>query len=237
VEESSQTDSLAEENLVFPNLSLDSTFFSLAAIPSFSYSENRNWLARRRVFWAERYKQSVDSLRGGILDSAGKDLETGLVSRFFPFWYGTPWDFNGYTNVPGEGTVACGYFVSTTLKHAGFNLNRYRLAQKSAKEACMTLKATDSIWHLQPANTEEFRQSCSGLKEGLYTIGLDYHIGYLLIRKGRFFFIHSSFVGTDGVTLEPIEDSPAFLSTGYYLNAITCNPSLIRVWLENTPLN
>ncbi len=57
-----------------------------------------------------------------------------LIDSIFPAWYDTPWDFNGISNVPGEGEIACGYFVSTTLKHAGFNLNRYKLAQQGANE-------------------------------------------------------------------------------------------------------
>ena len=55
-----------------------------------------------------------------------------MTDSVFPDWMGTKWDFNGVSNVPGKGMIACGYFVSTTLKHIGFNLNRYKLAQQAA---------------------------------------------------------------------------------------------------------
>ena len=42
-----------------------------------------------------------------------------MTDSVFPHWMGTKWDFNGVSNVPGKGMIACGYFVSTTLKHVG----------------------------------------------------------------------------------------------------------------------
>jgi hypothetical protein len=49
------------------------------------------------------------------------------------------WDYNGYTNTPKNGVIACGYFVSTTLKHFGFNLNRYDVAKKYSSSIVKTL--------------------------------------------------------------------------------------------------
>ena len=46
---------------------------------------------------------------------ASQLLFSNLADSVFPAWYGTKWDFNGHTNVPKEGLIACGYFVSTTL--------------------------------------------------------------------------------------------------------------------------
>ncbi len=55
----------------------------------------------------------------------------------FPHWIGTKWDYNGYTNEPGEDKlIACGYFVSTSLKHMGFNWNRFDLAKMYSKKNC-----------------------------------------------------------------------------------------------------
>ena len=54
-----------------------------------------------------------------------------LVDKIIPHWYGTPWSFGGHTAIPNQGKIACGYFISTTLRDMGINLNRYKLAQKS----------------------------------------------------------------------------------------------------------
>jgi hypothetical protein len=64
--------------------------------------------------------------------SARTYLMKTLKQQIFPSWYGTSWDFNGYTEKPLNGKIACGYFVTTTLKHIGFNLNRYKIAQQDA---------------------------------------------------------------------------------------------------------
>ena len=43
-----------------------------------------------------------------------------LRDDLLPAWNGTAWAMNGTSQVPGRGSIACGYFVSTTLMHAGF---------------------------------------------------------------------------------------------------------------------
>ncbi|WMJ72126.1 hypothetical protein RCC89_02925 [Cytophagaceae bacterium ABcell3] len=48
-------------------------------------------------------------------DSVGRVFSDYLVNKLIPYWYGTKWDFEGHTDVPGKGEIACGYFVSTTL--------------------------------------------------------------------------------------------------------------------------
>ena len=70
--------------------------------------------------------QKGDSSRASVKNY----LFTTLSKKIFPSWYGTAWDFNGYTEKPLNGEIACGYFVTTTLKHIGFNLNRYKIAQQ-----------------------------------------------------------------------------------------------------------
>ncbi|MBC7852151.1 MAG: hypothetical protein IAF94_01845, partial [Pirellulaceae bacterium] len=48
-------------------------------------------------------------------------LETALPGMMH-CWLGTPWDFNGTAKGPGGGKIACGYFVATVLKDAGFQV-------------------------------------------------------------------------------------------------------------------
>ncbi len=115
---------------------------------------------------------------------SGKDLENYLINEIIPHWYGTPWDFNGYTNIPNEGVIACGYFVSTTLLHAGIQINRYHLAQQAGLNEAKSLAIEDKnyetiygIEQLKVALQERY-------EDGLYFVGLDSHVGYLLIRNG-----------------------------------------------------
>ena len=214
-------------------LTLDSIKFRIHADTQHTYKEALAHLQTRRSSWRINYglSSSIDA-KDSILIKAGKDLENTLVQSLFPFWYGTAWDFNGISNVPGEGQIACGYFVSTTLKHAGCNLNRYKVAQQSSKKACEIFALGDSVHRYQPIDVEDFKTKTAHVADGLYCIGLDYHVGYLLKRDGRYFFIHSSYVGIDGVSIEPIEEAQAFYSQVYYLSAITSNKAFVKRWIE-----
>lgn len=55
-----------------------------------------------------------------------------LVNEIIPFREGTIWSFEGYMSIPNKGEIACGYFVSITLKYFSVELNRYKLAQQSS---------------------------------------------------------------------------------------------------------
>jgi len=214
-------------------ITLDSIKYRLNADTQSSYMEALVHLESRRKSWLKSYQLSSTKVaKDSILLEAGKDLENTLLQSLFPFWYGTAWDFNGISNVPGEGQIACGYFVSTTLKHAGCNLNRYKVAQQSSKKACQIFSLGDSVWRIQPTDVDAFKRKTAHFADGLYCIGLDYHVGYLLKRDGRYFFIHSSYVGIDGVSIEPIEESQAFYSQVYYLSAMTGNKRFVKRWLE-----
>lgn len=210
----------------------DSTTFDLQADSGRTYAEWKKKAILRRNHWQVKYKAAgTDSAGNLVLTEAGKDMERILLNGIFPYWYGTPWDFNGYTNVPGEGVVACGYFVSTTLKHIGFNVNRYKLAQQSSKNACYSLALDKTVHCFKPDSREGLLNDLETLGDGLYVVGLDYHVGYLLRRNGKFFFIHSSYLGADGVVMEEIENSLAFGSTSYYVSPVTMNQTLVKKWL------
>ena len=75
--------------------------------------------------------------------NSGEDFENYLVNEIIPHWYGTEWDFNGYTAVPNQGVIACGYFVSTTLLHMGINVNRYKMAQQAGLYEAQTLALSE----------------------------------------------------------------------------------------------
>lgn len=158
-------------------------------------------------------------------------LYHSLIFSIFPHWYGTSWDFNGYTNVPNKGYIACGYFVSTTLKHIGFHLNRYTLAQQSSLHEVKTI---DSNFHsLKGCSVDSLQNYCKrNLADGIYIVGLDYHVGYLVQDKGHTFFIHSD--PTKGVIQEPVNSSYMFNnSTNFYIGAISTNESLLQKWKQN----
>ena len=82
-------------------------------------------------------------------------LHRTLSQQIFPYWYGTRWNYHGTTNVPRKGKIACGYFVTTTLKHAGFKLNRYKFAQQAASVIIKRLCQPGSIKTIGQNDTEK----------------------------------------------------------------------------------
>lgn len=151
-----------------------------------------------------------------------------LANEIFPAWYGTPWDFNGISNTPGKGEIACGYFVSTTLKHAGFNLNRYKLAQQASaiitKEVCGA-KYTQNITGLSDLFT-----ALKAYHNAMFIVGLDYHVGFIVVENGESFFVHSDFISDQVLREKAIESESLKSSTRFVLGQLSHNKELINKW-------
>jgi len=111
------------------------------------------------------------------LDSVRRVFTKSLLNNLIPFWYGTEWDFNGYTDTPSKGAIACGYFVSTTLKHMGLQLNRYRMAQQSALSEIKTInfEKRPQLYHSSKEAINIMKQA---YKDGFYLVGLESHVGF-----------------------------------------------------------
>lgn len=165
---------------------------------------------------------------------ASQLLYKSLGDSVFPAWYDTKWDFNGHTNVPKQGVIACGYFVSTTLKHAGFNLNRYKTAQQAA--AVIINKICGKKQVKTYYDSASLISLLAKSPEALYLLGLDYHVGFLLVEKGEVYFVHSDFINGK-VVRELASESAAFNSSVLYvLGELTNNASLMNNWLKGVRL-
>lgn len=177
---------------------------------------------------------NAENSKDSLYQIAKKTLEEYIINKLIPFWYGTPWDFNGYTATPNKGVIACGYFVSTVLLHAGFSLNRYTLAQQNPYLEAVSIQLNDSI-HIYRNGFTDF---CNNFKktnvDGLYFAGLDCHVGFLLYRNKELIFIHSSYIDPLCVTIEKVEYSPAFTASQTYCIAeISTNRKLLDAWLND----
>lgn len=167
-------------------------------------------------------------------------FENTLLNKIIPFWYGTPWDFNGHTNYPNEGKVACGYFVSTTLKHLGLNLNRYKLAQQLPIHEAKSLSVGKEILEINEDTFEKcFEKIKDNLKSRIYFIGLDAsHVGFLLNRKGTFFFIHSNYGIPQEVVIELAQESNVLKSfSHFYITELSTNKELIKHWVTGDKIS
>ena len=186
-------------------------------------------------------KALIGEVRGDLntkelsIDSLSTLFKVSLVNRILPYWEGTEWSFEGHTSIPKTGKIACGYFVSTTLNHLGLNLNRYRLAQQSpineAKSLALDLKVIEIAENSKEENIAEIRKT---LKDGIHFIGFDRsHVGYILKENKQLYLIHSNYISSQGVIIEPIEESEVFASYNrFYLTELSTNKTLLKRWVN-----
>ena len=139
-----------------------------------------------------------------------------LTKHIFPFWYGTPWSFYGNTNTPGDGSIACGYFVTTTLSHAGVKLNRVKLAQCASEEMIRSLVQKQNITHFNSLSLQNFINGITKKGKGIYIIGLDNHTGFIYIDStNEVRFIHASGRFPFGVINEKASESVVLEKSDY----------------------
>jgi hypothetical protein len=142
-------------------------------------------------------------------------LRNRMVRELFPFWYGTRWSFYGTTETPGEGKIACGYFVTTLLSHAGLALNRTKLACCASEKMIQALLEEKYIERYHNTPIEDFVQKLGKAKAQLYIVGLDNHTGFLAAADGQWYFIHASGRFPFSVVKEQAINSTALVKSKY----------------------
>ncbi len=185
---------------------------------------------RRRLAKALQRADKETDIRQ-IFEDASYLFNQALTQHLLPKWYGTLWDFYGHCERPQEGFIACGYLVSTNLKHVGVNINRYTLAQQWPINMVQSLVKEKDIQHVYS------RSRSVGVLEdlgyGLYIVGLDKHVGFIRYDERGMFFIHSNYTGNQSVLAESIRSSLAYTQTqNYYLAKLSDNREFLTKWLR-----
>ncbi|TYA70103.1 hypothetical protein [Seonamhaeicola marinus] len=212
--------------------SIDSLELGLHFKPRGSYNTIKRQIGQDKAYFRSSYERDQEK----ALDSVSKYLYSKLLNELVPHWYNTPWDFNGHTNIPNEGEIACGYFVSTTLKHLGFNLNRYKMAQQGGLNEAKTLQPKDQLKIFSNLSFKKLKNKLNAVyNDGVYFVGLDNHVGYVLLKDKEVYFLHSSYYDNK-VMIELAEASPCFSSSIYVFAEVTTNKELIKKWIFNEKL-
>ena len=164
-------------------------------------------------------------------ESARRLLLDYFERSAFPAWEGTPWNFHGTTTTPREGTIACGYFVTTVFEQAGFRIDRVKLAQQASVWLVTTFARGSGVqWFRPKDNADAVRQLRARFGDGLLVIGFDYHVGLLRLEGERASFCHASFIEPGAVTCEDPVPSGAFASRAY-VAADALNDAFLDDWL------
>lgn len=153
------------------------------------------------------------------------------ILEMFNFWYGTDWDMNGTSQIPGEGKIACGYFVTTILRDAGFQINRIKLAQYASEKMIVELIHKKNIKRFQQVELNKILLEVQKMGNGLYLVGLDTHTGFLLCQNQELTFIHSTRSPPRCVIQEVAANSESLQNSAYKIIG-KIDEKLMQKWLE-----
>ena len=190
-------------------------------------------LEAERVALASRYQQAASSSqKADVLAQARTFVIRSILNEIFPAWYGTAWDFYGTTEVPQKGKIACGYFVSTVLRDAGWRVQRARLAQQASENIILSLTADPHVKRFRRVAISDFITAVKEWGPGIYVVGLDIHTGFIVHTGGDVYFIHSSYVEPYTVVREKASESKILTASNYrVLGKITADDLLMEKWL------
>jgi len=199
-----------------------------------------------RVFYTpERYRSVCAAQQqalarvasSGDRDSAAVLLLHGVSTELFPYWEGTRWDFNGTTETPGRGSIACGYFVTTMLRDLGVPVQRTNYARMASEPMIKKLVQEKNIQRYSRVETDAFLRSVKKKGDQLYVLGLDNHVGFLVCEKGKTVFIHSSGRWPWTVVKEDAASSVVLGKSKYRVTGcLTCDEKFLDGWLQQTAL-
>ena len=206
--------------------------FSILCFSFLNYNTLKTNIISNRNGFKKEFANATN--KSETLHTIQSSFTKHLTEDIIPQWYGTKWAFDGHTETPKKGTIACGYFVSTTLRDMGININRYKLAQKAPYYEAKIIACGTNIETLQNKTKEQLKAYfINNKKEGIYFIGLDFHVGFILKEKKNIYFIHSNYLNNLGPVKEKIEDSEAINSQVYHICNITHNDVLLKKWINN----
>lgn len=203
-----------------------------------NYDNAQTQLLQERQQLASDYKKaSSDSEKRVIIDKARASFITSITT-LLPYWYGTPWDFNGISETPQQGNIACGYYVSTTLRDAGLDVERAKLAQQASENIIKSLTNDTYIKRFSGQSIDDFLAVVDDWGAGLYVVGLDYHVGYLWHDGEQMHFIHATALPPRRAISEPAQTSPALSHSNYrVIGKISDDDKLIEKWLLHTKIS
>lgn len=186
-----------------------------------------------RVALAARYRQAASSVqRADVMAQARTVVTRSIYAEIFPAWYGTAWDFYGTTEAPQQGKIACGYFVSTVLRDAGWRVQRARLAQQASENIILSLTADPHVKRFRRVAISDFVTAVKNWGPGIYVVGLDIHTGFIVNTGGEVYFIHSSYVEPYAVVREKASESKILAGSNYrVLGKVTADDVFMEKWL------
>jgi len=203
---------------------------SISASLQSSYIEVKYNIKSRRIALSKKYKHPLSP---SDISALQKDFTSMVVDSIFPYWYGTPWDFNGTTQKPGEGSIACGYFITTILQDAGLPIQRVKLAQCASQQIIADVVRKNHKKIFSNATMDKFLSYIKEQGYGLYIVGLDFHVGFLYNDGNEIHFIHAKWINPKAVVKEVASVSGVLEHSAYKIvGKISDDELFLDRWLH-----
>lgn len=197
------------------------------------YQELIAQLENTRADLAARYARARTAQEiSDIVNLSQRILEEQLP-EMMRCWLGTPWDLNGTCQTPGSGKIACGYFISTILRDAGFKVERFRLAQQPSQLIIGTFMPRKKMHISAGLAYDDFINQVKARRPGIHIVGLDQHVAFLTVSESREIrFLHASGSHPYCVVDEDRENAGALQRSNYrVIGNFSRNPEIIHGWL------
>ncbi len=186
----------------------------------------------RKDLAAKYAKARTKEEKDRVLAETRGFLET-LLPEMMRCWLGTSWDFHGTAETPGKGKIACGYFVSTVLRDAGFQVDRYKLARQPSQNIIRSFLPAESLALRVGVPYEDFASEVARAEPGVRIIGLDSHVAFLVTGPEEFRFIHSSGSKPWCVVDEGRDDAEVLRRSNYRVHGLlTGDRAVLLRWLR-----
>lgn len=200
---------------------------------SSQYSELKVNVETKRMEFKRKYIKTIcNGNKELIIIKATKYLLKRLIDDFLPAWLGTPWSFNGRTRTPHVGSIACGFFVVHVLQDLGFKMPS-KMARQPSENIIKNLTGRKNIKRFSnTVSLEQLKDWMIKSGEGIYIVGLDIHVGFIIYKKNKITFFHSSYYNPHLKVVEQdlMEKSPLTDSKYRVLGKIF-DVGMIKRWL------
>lgn len=181
--------------------------------------------AKHRAAETKHEREEIERQARGLLEET--------LPAMMRCWLGTPWDFNGTAETPGGGKIACGYFVATVLRDAGFSLDRYALARQPSSNILQSFLPRSACELKVGVPFDAWSAAFRNNRPGIYLTGLDTHVAFIELRGGAIRFLHSSSARPHCVVDQPVAEADVLARSEWRMTGnLTADPAVIRKWLR-----
>ena len=203
------------------------------------YAVIREQLEAQRLSLKSQYLSATTNNQKQQILNQGSALLEDTLPRMMRCWLGHAYDFHGTATVPGEGKIACGYYVSTIMKHAGFKINRIKVAQQPSQNIIRTFVDHKGNYEIKVSTAyPKYIEDITTKYEGINIVGLDTHVAFIVIKDGEMRYIHSSGGSARSVVDQGINNAHSLKKSNYrVISNLSRNPDVIQKWILGVPFS